>query len=531
MYFETEVKNSKELVAFIQEKFEGHEIDEDITRSNPFERICEIIVTHSEKLGIEIEREYYCKDFMAEYSNFYSKLFKRITSNCHRIHFWKNHKENSDNYLGYCVLRPLNFSGKKGVRLGKIGRTMIKYNPLQGEYPLLCSAKEEINLDGEKFEVNATPFIQQDTQVGVCAQASIWMASRYFHGRYKFREYYMDEITEMATRYKARGSLVPTTGLYEEQMMECFVQMGYIPLFYPIEEWEDYPESIIYRYMESGIPVILSVKLIDSITRKEGRHAVMVMGHNFNPKHFKNNQFGSPLPYYTPLSWIEYFIIQDDAIGPYIPLFIRKEDTLESFKGIKEKINYFVYPNVESILVPLPAGVNLRGEVAEIKAFDLIMNNKVIKDAIQSLSNDPNIKIKKIFQIFKKALDDKKIVLRTYLKPSNEYKLYLKNKGPILPLRKLYRSIHMSKYIWIVEISTTSLFSKEKEEGRSMLGEIIFDASDTSYSEAFLIIHLPFICIIREPHNEKWTIKTAITDETSSLLEDSIYGHYLFAKG
>ena len=536
-----EFNNSDELYRYLVNRFK----EEDISDCLPLNRICQVLIKHSNTLNIGIEREYYCKDFMAEYSYFYSKLFSRVNPNCSRIHFWKGEEINEENYLGYCVLRPLNLRSK-GKRLGKVGRTVIAYPESNQEYLLLRRAEYEANIKGNRYSIglNVAPFIQQDTQVGTCAQSAIWMAARYLHGRFRFREYFMDEINDMATRYLAAGPILPSSGLIEEQMIECIRGMGYIPLFYPIEE-NDYPDGIIYRYMESGIPVILIIKYEDEETKEYIRHAVVVVGHNFNPKqHTKISQTNEILEkdfkYYTPLSWINYFLIHDDARGPYLPMWIRREDIdilATSEEILKTRVPFFVYPDykdkekkeirtkLESILIPLPKEVALRGETAEVKAYDLITDSEIVSKEIEKLisSNYPEIENNSALQKFIKARNDKNLVLRTYLRPSNEYKVYLEKNGPIEFLREKYRSLHLPKYIWIIEISLPELFANETEVNRMMLGEVIFDATDSEFSEAYLIIHLPCICIMRDAITGKRFIINAL--EQRELKEDVVYGH------
>src|SRR3989338_7321404 len=61
-----EVGGSSELYQYLIDK-----IKEDISDCLPLDRICQVVVKHSNKITIGIEEEYYCKDFVAEYSYFY----------------------------------------------------------------------------------------------------------------------------------------------------------------------------------------------------------------------------------------------------------------------------------------------------------------------------------------------------------------------------------------------------------------------------------------------------------------------------
>ncbi len=125
------------------------------------------------------------KDFLAEYEAFYSKTFMNYDKKCKRLHFFSifpNENESaldfldrasslaktSNIYLGFVTLRP--------IRTCPIGPTIIA----PGEdcrYLKVCD-KFLVTISGAEFSIEGTPFLQQDSSVGACVQASLWMALR-----------------------------------------------------------------------------------------------------------------------------------------------------------------------------------------------------------------------------------------------------------------------------------------------------------------------------------------------------------------
>lgn len=132
--------------------------------------------------SIIIERNYIDKDYKDEFAHFYSLTLKPHKGVCTRLHFFSCKLSGSDfsrlgslneHYIGYCIVRPTS-----GFR---VSRTVIRpfEEGIGNSYFVLCKAQYEANIKGQKLVVEGAPFIQQDTQVAACAQASLWMALRY----------------------------------------------------------------------------------------------------------------------------------------------------------------------------------------------------------------------------------------------------------------------------------------------------------------------------------------------------------------
>jgi len=225
-------------------------------------------------------------DWNEEFGHLYSRTFKIIRPTACRIHFFravdgKALKTNdlffiplndpnsvAKEYLGYTVLRP--------ISAYRVSETMLKspwvIDPepgaaLNDEMDLVhCQATQTISLLGNELTVRGMPFMQQDTTVGVCAQADLWMVARYANLLGQAGRYRPATITRMATRTITLGP--PREGLIDLQILDALRRMGLNAILVtpktPLEARE-----FIYSCVESALPVIAGIP----------NHVVVVIGH------------------------------------------------------------------------------------------------------------------------------------------------------------------------------------------------------------------------------------------------------------
>jgi len=340
----------------------------------PLKALLAILYKHGARTVV-IEDNYVDKDYQDEFSAFYSRAFRVYPQRCTRLHFFaEDIPENTsvldlvksrDQYLGFVVLRPTD--------LQKIGRTILRpfIRHPHAEF-VCCKARFSAHIVGESFIIDAMPFIQQDTQVGACAQASLWMLARYMSQRFGYREFLPGEINHLAKSTRALGRPLPAEwGLDLGQMLDALAGMGYSAVVYarqnieqcsvhidkifPVDpaapqdqQWRQKHmqqtaklADITYRYVESGLPVILCT----------ANHALVAIGHVYD----------YAVTARLAIERIPAFIVNNDAEGPYerIPIGSNNPDEL-SFLRINE------------IVVVVPPEVTLRGEEAEAMASEHI---------------------------------------------------------------------------------------------------------------------------------------------------------------
>jgi hypothetical protein len=235
---------------------------------------------------VVIEQGYYDRDFTAEFSAFYSKVFKPYSKPCKRLHFFNRSvlgilsKPNlpeliseleqvsrSGGYLGFIVIRP--------VEHAPIGRAVFSRptSPAGTKSDVLVRSEFVAHLSGATLKVPGAPFTQQDSRIGACAQASIWMAARHFQSKHGGPWVSTADITEAASKPTDHvlSSALPagSAALSVDNMLRALRSIGREPLIYaaqhdPASQTLTWPASllphrIIDRYVDSGIPVIIGL--------------------------------------------------------------------------------------------------------------------------------------------------------------------------------------------------------------------------------------------------------------------------------
>lgn len=201
----------------------------------PLQSLLKLLACRGAKTVV-IEKGYVDKDYQDEFATFYSKAFKKYPQRCTRLHFFSVEIPDKtdpidlanfqDKYLGFICVRPTD--------LQRIGRTLLSpFIENQDTEFVTCKTPFVAHILGAEFHVEAMPFIQQDTQVGACAQASLWMLARYMSRRFRSREYFPGEINRLATSARSLGRPLPAEwGLDLGQMLDALDAMGHSAVVY-----------------------------------------------------------------------------------------------------------------------------------------------------------------------------------------------------------------------------------------------------------------------------------------------------------
>lgn len=499
-------------------------------KDNVFQNIIKYVRGKLHCKSVLVEEQYIDIDYRNEYSNLYSKTFVNYGNTSIRLHFFgksirditslKTDPEiNSETipYLGYCVLRPLT--------IGKVGRTILQSHKETEDifYPL-CTADYNVHLFGKEFTAkDACPFISQDTMVMACAQASIWTTAFYLHEKFKLPRVLPFDITENASKSLGWDQRkIPTVGLTVFQMMNALNNLGYSPILFSKPLQKDYydkselkkdedkwnPIDTIYNYLESRIPVLISVP----------RHAMTIIGHTFDPNptslleqkiqekqkkyHEDMNKEGysDEQMILSSSIWTNGFIIQDDQRGPYRILPIQK-DNYKSFEKCKEllpdeRCSYESVANIEHIIIPLPEKVYLSGFDAHLIA-EKILSLGEIERYLGESSKINEFAREIIIGKSPEADDPNPLIIRCYFMNASEFKTAIVQDAAYTHMhdrvRDDYLSMNLPHYIWIAEITCAAYFCKGKERERFILGEILIDSTANKYdiTMACLSVHLP----------------------------------------
>ncbi|MDC8744675.1 hypothetical protein [Xanthomonas campestris] len=286
---------------------------------------CIASVTNLGAVTLIAQRRVLDPDFGAEHSAYYSHQFGSVPRTCTRIHFFLcistvgedplNFLDRvlQDSYLGFITLRP--------IPRAPVGATILA---ARVAFPHVVCSKDKfpVRIAGKHFEVDGTPFMQQDNAVAVCAQASIWMALRTLRRREGDRAHNPAQITDAATRYLISDRTRPNKGgLTIQQMAEAVRAAGYSPLLMRFPKGSTALTSTrkqLHAYVESDIPVLLA------LNAPSGGHAVAVVGHTWNATpaaseiiRVTHHASGINMSFCHAASWTPALLINNDNSGPY----------------------------------------------------------------------------------------------------------------------------------------------------------------------------------------------------------------------
>ena len=300
---------------------------------------------------VVFEYNYIDKDYLEDYSSYYSKCYTKYEKKCCRAHFFKSEFSEEDfkslivgnsddtkitdaktNYAGFIVFRP--------IPLTLFGRTCLIPYEKEGDNhlrKLLKVRKYDVNLFGIKLYVKSIAFQEQDKAVSACATSAIWSAFQctgvLFH--HPFHSPY--QITKNATNiFQFSDRNFPNKGLVFPQMAHAFKS---VELESQLDNYinHDYLKAYIYAFINGSLPLILGVNLKehqeDGAIRQVGFHAVTVSGYAIDDK-LENTPFNS-LSYTffpnkeSPLlflrsSKLKKIYVHDDQLGPYARMNFNK---------------------------------------------------------------------------------------------------------------------------------------------------------------------------------------------------------------
>ncbi|ESQ79145.1 hypothetical protein [Asticcacaulis benevestitus] len=494
-------------------------------------KITDTLIRHLRELGavtVLAEDEYLDRDFTEAFAAYYSKLFKRHSKLCRRLHFFKcdltetltvdspsemaeRLKSCQDDYLGYVVLRPIHQAPVSQVAL------KCPKAPAGCESHILVDATYKTHILGAEFSVSALPMTQQDQRIGACAQATIWSAGRHFYTRHRGPWISTASITEAAMRQESASasSMLPNGSefLSMNGMVSALRANGRHPLMYVASgsighfDWNGLkPLDVISRYVDSGIPVILALNFGQAVG-----HAVIASGQILS----------TSIPQLPLSKWpsraafCEGVYVNDDQMGPNLRMPLRHSSS-------NPETYYNIEDNLYALLIPLPNKVFLPAEKAELLAWSMLSSYS---------SSWPSIRISNAAQLgtsiqlgdtFKHDFDQNTVLARTYLTYGWKYKQRLIRNIASDIVKKRARAIELPKYIWVTEFGTVDSFGKPDPDDRRIYSHCVVDATAKNMGEdSRLFFHAPGFTSIRT-HNPADHVGP-YREANSPVMDDTIY--------
>jgi hypothetical protein len=383
-------------------------------------------------------------------------------------------------YIGFAVVRP--------VKHAPLGRVVISLppDPIGHRIELMVKSDQSTHLCGVDLTVTGTAMTQQDSRVGACAQAAIWMAGRHFYNKHKGPWFSTAAITDAATPLAdvQISRMVPagSESLHPNNMLQALRAMQREPYFYATEfdpatskplGWKIPPHEIVHRYIDSGIPVILGIAPQGGSSIG---HAALATGLCYDLAQKPSVSNSNP----TRAEFLSHFLANDDQLGPNILVPLKT--------GIPySDTSYNIEEHLWYLIIPLPKKVFLSAETAEAIAWDTLSQY----DAIWPSGIRPKLSNTDLGDALVADRASNKIIARTYLTYGWKYKArMLRNTcSDIVKNELLY--LELPRFVWVSEFGSLDTLSNADSSQHRIAAHAIIDATASRYWNSLLLFHAP----------------------------------------
>ncbi|RLI81205.1 hypothetical protein DRP07_07830 [Archaeoglobales archaeon] len=275
------------------------------------------IVHYLSELGaktIVVEEKYIDKDYLIDYSKFYSRSFESHPRFTKRIHFFtgdftetdlkraflekdglKHFQEICEKYLGFSIVKPITDSMGNPL----IGRTLLSTYPPEdnSDKRIFISQKYPVSLYGVPLTIDSLPFQAQDQGVSACATIALWSALHPLHSSFETPRHSPVEITEISSLIPSKERNFPSEGLNLNQITSYIKSIGLD--IETLKAESDVIPVAVKAYINAKLPILATLEL-KRAGKESGYHAAVISGYRCN----ENNEL------------LELYV-HDDQIGPY----------------------------------------------------------------------------------------------------------------------------------------------------------------------------------------------------------------------
>lgn len=360
------------------------------------------------------------------------------------------------------------------------------------EATVTCRAVFQANLLGIDLEVTGTAYLQQDARVGACAQVAIWAGMRHMHARYGYNWVSVADITRLATPTAPEEATSLPAGsdfLATERMLRAISDAGYQPLCFRRPNIA----AAILPYVESGIPVILGLKLGGDVG-----HAVSVIGRVFAAQ---------TQPTDVPADYVPAYIVHDDQGGPYMSLPVQDptkiphpfgQDTIK--RSTPSGTIELSACHATFAVVLMSPRVYSTAAAADVSARDRVDHTLAVMPHIRRMLIDLNYPVnERLLDELQDAHSAGRIVYRTYLTSAAGYRRHIAGGTASDDLKHALLELHLPHFTWITEISTIDSYNHFSAGMRRMYGHTVIDATSTGRDgDGLLMLHLPGLLFTKD---------------------------------
>jgi hypothetical protein len=464
-------------------------------------------MTDAGAVSVVIETDYLDRDFSAEFSEFYSKLFSRYRRQTQRVHFFAvplpngppsllrerlkelAEESGSPNYLGFVVLRP--------VKDAPVGRTVLRMcrKEKQHDSSLDVRSTFSVHLLGVQLEVLGLPFVQQDSRVTACAQTSIWTCGRHFQnkhgGPWKSSVDITADAIHPADHMLASSLPAGTEALNDDHIVRALVAMGRHPIVYfkksqARTDWPGTidPVAVVARYVCSGIPVIIGL----GPWKKGQTVGHTVVAHGCVLKVDSKPVLGARRDWSELLT---HLYVHDDQLGPNLRM---------PLSGAPEG-EYSLREHCVAIIVPLPNKVFVTAETVDTAAWHKLeeyQRDWLAHKASAQVGTDTTKGDEAVAHI--KA---GRVLARTTLTFGWKYKRRLLESDAASDVKEKVAITPLPRMVWVTEFGADDDLRTARPEDRRIFAHSVVDATSTGPDRETLIFHAPNFLWIDRPIEPK----------------------------
>ncbi|WP_400204232.1 hypothetical protein [Candidatus Methanomassiliicoccus intestinalis] len=392
-------------------------------------------------LTIVQEMDYVDSAFRDTFYNYYSSKHNCPERNCIRLSIFNQElkledficgKEMDkraklqDGFVGTIILRPFKYN--------YVGKVLLDPSKLKTGEMYVRTTTFDVEVLGNILTINAYPFSGQDVEFMTCAETSIWTILQYYGTRYpEYRVILPSEIFKVVDAYHPERCL-PSTGLNFLQKSTVLKNFGFSPKSYNINVYKDQLKNILHYYVESGIPVAMSLN----------RHAVVCIGHGEAELKSTDCKYVDDIELDFKLidsaSFFQKYVIIDDNRVPY---------AIDTYDKLKTNL----------IIVPLHKRIFLDAlDARSIAIHTLKALNDVLTKCLEEYTHEGKI--------------INPLVMRLFLTSSRKY-IAVRSANSVSPNEaSIYINLKCPKFVWVCEISNKKLYNDHK-----IIGEIVMDAT------------------------------------------------------
>lgn len=392
------------------------------------ERVIEIAKAHG-VATVLCESRYIDPDWQSEHAIYYGRTFDRPPNTTRRLHLFTELIDSLEqlslappsSYRGYVVLRPL--------ATAPVGRTMIAPPPDLAD-ATLCLGKERVRLFGRAYEVEAMPFISQDSRLLICAHASIWMVLYHAKLHHRMPRRVSEDIWRAASGGMMLGRQLPHDGMSVAQMLVALDQLGISARRTAMKglQWNPDPTLEFRRsrtlatacsYVNSQMPPLVYSE----------SHVSVVAGYLKTAPGDARSTIA--------------FVLHDDARGPYL---LMEQPVDQPWWGM---------------VAPLQRNVFISAEHAQ-----RIGRAALRRQADRAPEGE-----------LARALADDQVALRTYGLLAADYRERMDARLPPA-VAELFRYVSWPKGVWVVEALDRDRWDHgDRTRPHCVIGEVIIDAT------------------------------------------------------